>query len=75
MTLVGLAKPSHPELEQPDVVFLAWPCSTQQDQDFLGVLSPSPIHLRELEQDLDFAGKMRITYEEAYKWGNLSKAK
>lgn len=65
MTLVGFAEPSHPELEQPDVVLLARPCGAKEGQNLLGVLPPPPVHFGELEQHFDFTERERISYENA----------
>lgn len=66
MTLIGFAESSHPELEQPDIVLLAWPCGAQEGQNLLGVLSPSPVHFGELEQHFDLAERERLSYEKAF---------
>jgi len=63
MTLVCFAEASHPELEQPDVVLLARPCSAEEGQNFLGVLSPSPVHFGELEQHFNFTERERDCVE------------
>lgn len=59
MTLVGFAESSHPELQQPDVVLLAWPRGAEECQNLLGVLPPSPVHFGELEQNFDLTGRER----------------
>lgn len=65
MTLIGFAESSHPELEQPDVVLLARPRGTQEGQNLLGVLPPSPVHFGELEQHLDLTKGERLSCERA----------
>ena len=65
MALICFAESRHPELEQSDIVLLAWPCGTQQSQDLLGVLPPSPINFGELEQHFDLAKREKLSSEKA----------
>lgn len=56
MGLVRLAQASHPELEKLDVVLL---CSSQNAQQFLGILLGSAVHFCEFEEDLHFTAETR----------------
>lgn len=55
MALVCFAESRHPELQEPDVVLLAGARGSQEGQDLLGVLPPSPVHFGELEEHFDLA--------------------
>lgn len=52
MGLVCLTQASHPELEKLDIVLLS---SSQDAQQFLGILLGSAVHFSEFEEDLHFA--------------------
>lgn len=56
MGLVSLAQASHPELEKLDVVLL---CSSQNAQQFLGILLGSAVHFSEFKEDLHFTAETR----------------
>lgn len=56
MGLVGLAQAGHPELEKFDIVLL---CSSQNAQQFLGVLLGSAVHFGEFKEDFHFTAGTR----------------
>lgn len=56
MGLVGLAQAGHPELEKFDIVLL---CSSQNAQQFLGILLGSAVHFSELKEDFHFTAGTR----------------
>lgn len=56
MRLVRLAQASHPEFQKLDVVLLS---SSQNAQQFLGVLLGPAVHFGELEEDLHFTTETR----------------
>lgn len=62
MGLVCLAQASHPELEKLDVVLLS---SSQDAQQFLGILLGSAVHFSEFEEDLHFIHPLLLQADKA----------
>lgn len=56
MRLVCLAQAGHPELEKLDIVLL---CSSQNAQQFLGILLGSAVHFSEFKEDFHFTAGTR----------------
>lgn len=56
MRLVRLAQAGHPELEKLDIVLL---CSSQNAQQFLGILLGSAVHFSEFKEDFHFTAGTR----------------
>lgn len=66
MGLVRLAQAGHPELEKFDIVLL---CSSQNAQQFLGILLGSAVHFSEFKEDFHFTAGTRDCCH--YQWTHM----